>query len=86
MEGNQIQMAGTPIPSGFIVKERIDGIVNDMGKAAGLEQNWGYKVSDKDNKECILLYCNPGVYTIIDNDSLDKIRNVNGKKSILVCW
>jgi hypothetical protein len=83
MEGNQIQMAGTPIPSGFIIKERIDGIVNDMGKAAGLEQNWGYKIIDTENKECILLYCNPGIYTIIDNDSLDKIRNVNGKK---VSW
>lgn len=83
MEGNKIQMAGTPIPSGFTVEKRIDGIVNEMGKAAGLEQNWGYKVKDSIGNDCILLYCNPGVYTIIDSDNLDKIRNVNGKK---VSW
>jgi hypothetical protein len=80
MEGNTIQMASTPIPSGFTVEKRIDGIVNEMGKAAGIEQNWGYKVKDDTGVECILLYCNPGVYTIIDSSNLDKVRNVNGKK------
>lgn len=74
MEGKKIQMLSTPIPSGFIVKERVDGIVNEMGKAAGLEQNWGYTVTDMlGDNECVLIYCNPGIYTIIDNDSLDKL-------------
>ena len=31
----------TPIPEGFTINERINGIINTMGKSAGLEQNWG---------------------------------------------
>jgi hypothetical protein len=73
----------TPIPSGFTVVKRMDGIVNTMGKAAGLEQNWGYFVKDEEGTEYILMYCNPGHYTIIDIESLPKVRNVNDKQ---VSW
>ncbi len=69
-----------PIPEGFTVGKRIDGIVNTMGKSAGLEQNWGYNAIDTTGKECILLYCNPGNYTIIDKDCLSRIRSVNDKQ------
>jgi hypothetical protein len=83
MEGIEKQSMSTPIPSGFTVMKRMDGIVNTMGKAAGLEQNWGYFVKDEEGTECILMYCNPGHYTIIDIESLPKVRNVNDKQ---VSW
>jgi hypothetical protein len=83
MEGNGNQIMSTPIPSGFTTVKRMDGIVNTMGKAAGLEQNWGYFAKDEEGKDCILLYCNPGDYTIIDVESLTKVRNVQGKQ---VSW
>jgi hypothetical protein len=73
----------TPIPEGFTINERITGIVNTMGKSAGLEQNWGYNAIDKEGNECILIYCNPGNYTIIDEDCLDRVRIVNDKQ---VSW
>jgi hypothetical protein len=84
MEGNIKQMDGSysntcSIPEGFTIIKRIPGIVNKLGKSAGIEQNWGYIVKDTNNNECILLYCNPGAYTIIDTSSLDKIRKVNDK-------
>jgi hypothetical protein len=83
MEGIQTTNMSIPIPEGFIIDNRITGIVNTMGKCAGLEQNWGYYAKDKDGKVYILLYCNPGNYTIIDKESLDKIRIVNNKQ---VSW
>jgi hypothetical protein len=73
----------TPIPEGFTINERITGIINTMGKSAGLEQNWGYNAIDNEGKECILLYCNPGEYTIIDKECLNRIRIVNDKQ---VSW
>ncbi len=69
-----------PIPEGYTVGKRIDGIVNTMGKSAGLEQNWGYNAIDKNGNDCILLYCNPGNFTIIDKDCLTRIRTVNNKQ------
>lgn len=83
MEGFEKQTMSIPIPKGFTVVKRLDGFVNTMGKAAGLEQNWGYDAYDENGKECILLYCNPGEYSIIDKESLSKIRNINGKQ---VSW
>jgi len=83
MEGITKQTMDTPIPNGFTITTRIDGIVNNMGKAAGLEQNWAYNALDEKGNKCVLLYCNPGNFTIIDSDSLDNIRNVNDKK---VSW
>lgn len=74
----------TPIiPTGYTIIKRIDGIVNNIGKSAGIEQNWGYEVRDPSGMICIFLYCNPGHYVIIDRNSLDIIRNVNNKQ---VSW
>jgi hypothetical protein len=83
MGGKQNTNMSIPIPDGFIIDKRITGIVNTLGKSAGLEQNWGYYAKDKDNNNCILLYCNPGNFIIIDVDSLDRIRIVNDKQ---VSW
>jgi HNH endonuclease len=75
MEG---KMSCTPIPTGFTKGDRIDGIRNKRGQKAGIEQNWGYYAKDENGKDCILLYCNPGLYTIVD--SLDGLRVVHGKQ------
>ena len=80
MEGITDTNMSIPIPEGFTIHKRIPGIVNTLGKSAGIEQNWGYNAIDKDGNECILLYCNPGSYTIIDKESLDRIRIVNDKQ------
>jgi hypothetical protein len=72
------------IPSGFQIISFIPGIINNLGKSAGIEQNWGYIAKDKtNNTECILMYCNPDTFTIIDKSSLEKIRKVNEKQ---VSW
>jgi 3-deoxy-D-manno-octulosonate 8-phosphate phosphatase KdsC-like HAD superfamily phosphatase len=80
MGGKSKTNMSIPIPEGFTIGERINGIINNIGKSAGLEQNWGYYAKDKDNNECILLYCNPGNYTIIDKECLDRVRIVNNKQ------
>lgn len=83
MEGLKETNMSIPIPEGFIIGSRINGFTNNIGKASGLEQNWGYNAIDNEGNRCILIYCNPGHYTIIDTESLNKIRNVNGKQ---VSW
>jgi hypothetical protein len=74
-------MSCIPIPTGFIQGERFEGITNTRGQKAGIEQNWGYYAKDEQGIDCILLYCNPGVYTIID--TLDGLRIVYDKQ---VSW
>ena len=71
------------IPSGFVKGERFAGIRNTRGQKAGLEQNWGYYATDPEGNQCVLLYCNPGLFTVIDHDIVDQIRIVNGKQ---VSW
>ena len=74
-------MSCIPIPAGFIQGERFEGIKNTRGQKAGVEQNWGYYAKDEQDQDCILLYCNPGVYAIID--TLEGIRVVHKKQ---VSW
>lgn len=69
----------TPIPEGFIAHTRINGIINTRGQKAGIEQNWAFEASDSHGQPCILLFCNPGVYTIIDTGVLERIRVINDK-------
>ena len=46
-------MSGIPeIPEGFTIVERHDGIVQRMGKSAGIESNWYYDALDQEGKEC----------------------------------
>ena len=77
-------MSGIPeIPEGFTIVERHAGIVQRMGKSAGIESNWYYDALDQEGKECILMFCRPGGYTIIDKESLIHIREINER---LVTW
>ena len=74
-------MSCIPIPAGFTQGDRLEGIKNTRGQKAGIEQNWGYYAKDEQDQDCILLYCNPGVYAIID--TLEGIRVVHEKQ---VSW
>lgn len=73
------------LPSGFTLGNYIPGFVPTLGKSACKMQNWAYNATDEFNNDCILIYCNPGVFTIIDNTSLEKIRTVNGKQVSWYC-
>ncbi len=77
------KVMANPVPDRFIIGERFNGIVNTVGKKANKEQNWGYYAKDQEGHNCILLYCNPDVYTIIDIEVLEQIRTVNDKQ---VSW
>jgi len=71
------------IPEGFTQISRFDGIKNTRGQKAGIEQNWGYFAKDPEGNDCVLMFCNPGWFTIIDRNILENIRSVNGKQ---VSW
>lgn len=80
MEGLQIRIMDLPPPDGYKLYDRIDGIVQSRGKSAGLELNYAYTATAPDNSHCILMHCNPGHYTVIDNiETLTKIRKYNDK-------
>ena len=80
MEGYKPNME-TVIPEGFICGNRIAGIVQTRGKTAGIESNWAYNAKDVLGNDCILMYCNPGQYVIIDNEEvLNKLREFEGKQ------
>jgi hypothetical protein len=64
-------MEEPPIPDGYTVIERIAGHIIKRAPGAGNEANWGYKAKDQNGSEYVLLYCNPGVYTIVDLDMLE---------------
>jgi hypothetical protein len=70
-------------PIGYSINKRYDGIIQNLGKSAGIEANWYYEANDLDGKECIIMFCQPGSYTIIDIDTLAKIREIEGRK---VTW
>jgi hypothetical protein len=71
------------LPLGYQIIQRCDGITQEMGKSAGKEANWYYEALDSAQNECILMYCNPNGYTILDKDVIPKIREINGR---LVTW
>jgi hypothetical protein len=65
------------IPEGYEIISRIPGKIIQGDPV--IEANWGYRVKDSSNNELILLHCKPNVFTIVDTDKLDTIRNVFGK-------
>jgi hypothetical protein len=71
------------IPEGFSIGQRHEGIVQRMGKSAGIESNWYYDAIDLQNKECIIMFCRPEGYTIIDKETLPRIREIEQR---LVTW
>ena len=84
MGGNDIViMTDINIPDDYTMISKIPGIINTRGKSAGKEQNWGYVVKDKYENKCILMYCAPGVFTVLDENVIDTIRIINNKQ---VSW
>jgi len=71
------------IPEGFQIGERHEGIIQRMGKSAGIESNWYYDALDPEKNECILMFCRPEGYTIIDKESLQRIREIEQR---LITW
>lgn len=68
---------------GYILGQRYKGIIQRMGKTAGIESNWYYDAIDPDGKECILMFCRPSGYTILDKDTIPRIREINNR---LITW
>jgi len=51
----------------YRIIERYSGHTPNLGKSAGEELNWAYRIEDtSSNMECIAMFCKPGYYTIID--------------------
>ena len=51
----------------YRIIERCTGHTPKLGKSAGEELNWGYRIEDTSSStECIAMFCKPGYYTIID--------------------
>jgi len=78
-----IEYTMSGIPEGFQIGERHEGITQRMGKSAGIESNWYYDAIDPQNKECIIMFCRPEGYTIIDKETLPRIREIEQR---LVTW
>jgi hypothetical protein len=85
MGGMIITNMSIPIPEGFTIGNRIRGIVNTLGKSAGLEQNWGYNAVDKDGITA-LMNCvynsqsGEGVKALLKAGAdVDKQTNIDGK-------
>lgn len=72
-----------PFPEGFQIGQRHPGIIQRMGKSAGIESNWYFDAIDINNNSCIVMFCRPSGYTIIDIDIIQRIREINNRN---VTW
>lgn len=64
-----------PIPEHFTICKRHPGFVARRGKSTGIETNWYYDaIDEKTNEPCILMYCRPYGFTIIDPNTLSRIK------------
>ena len=55
------------LPSRYRILERYAGHIPKLGKSAGEELNWAYRVEDSSTtNEFIAMFCKPSYYTIID--------------------
>jgi hypothetical protein len=75
----RVEYTMSGLPEGFQIGQRHEGITQRMGKSAGIESNWYYDAIDPDHKECTLMYCRPGVYTILDKETLERIREIENR-------
>lgn len=71
-------------PDGYTIGDRLSGIIQKMGKSAGIEANYAFCATDPNGDPCILMYCNPGAYVILDDEAtLNCIHRIGDK---LVTW
>ena len=66
----------------FKIEEKIDGIIKNTGRSAGVEKNPIYKIK-LNNEYLYLMYCEVDAYTIIDKDLINKIKKFDNKE---VTW
>jgi len=66
----------------FKIEEKINGVIKRTGRSAGVEKNPIYKIK-VDNKDIFLMYCEVDTYTIIDKNTIEKIKKFNNKE---VTW
>lgn len=67
-------MSVPQVPQGYTtVGPRRSGRIPADGTCAGRETNWSYQATDPSGSTCSILYCQPGIYTIVDTDRLDDI-------------
>ena len=67
------------VPQGYTLGQRHEGIVQQMGKTAGIESNWYYNAVDPNGNECVVMSCRPSGYTILDKDTILRIREMNDR-------
>jgi hypothetical protein len=79
----RVEYTMSSIPEGFQIGQRHEGITQRMGKSAVVESNWYYDAIDPQNKECVIMFCRPEGYTIIDKETIPRIREIGQR---LVTW
>ena len=71
-----------PLSNRYTILERIAGHVPKIGKSAGEELNWAYRLLDtQNNEECIGMFCKPNHITLINKDIWNEL-NTTYKSSI----
>lgn len=57
---------------------RLGGHIPKMGKSAGEELNWAYRVKEKESqKKFVAMFCKPNHYTFIDEETWNKLQEDN---------
>jgi hypothetical protein len=79
----RVEYTMSGLPEGFQIGQRHEGITQRMGKSAGIESNWYYDAIDSRNEECIIMFCRPEGYTILDKNVIPRIRE---NEQRLVTW
>jgi hypothetical protein len=73
-----------PVPESFTILERLSGHVPQMGKSAGQELNWAYRLKDQQTQEeCIGMFCKPNHLTLIDVSIWEQLK---GEKYKDITW
>jgi hypothetical protein len=63
-----------PLSSRYTILERFSGHTPTLGKSAGEELNWAFRILDtENNEECIGMYCKPNHITLIDKDIWEEL-------------
>jgi hypothetical protein len=67
-----------PVSEKYTILERLPGHVPKMGKSAGEELNWAYRLENKEtNEKSIAMFCKPNHLTFIDEEVWQKLQNTS---------
>ena len=63
-----------PLSSRYTIIERFPGHIPKLGRSAGEELNWAYRILDtENNEECIGMFCKPHHITLIDKNIWEEL-------------